>query len=317
MSLDPRSAPTPTALTVSLTRRQRRARSGSPAQEGTQEYALGVGWARRAGRAPGVVVAAAVLGASLFVIVPVASAKSMWIPTQGLRWQYQLQGKLKTNLCVVPKSGGACVRPNVYDVDLYAPDGVTPNTAAVAAIHAIGAHAVCYVDAGTWEDFRPDAGAVPRVGQGPAQRLARGALARHQGHRGPACPSSPPGWRSAQRPASTLWTSTTSTGTPTRRDSRSPPPNSSPSTRISPPSPTPMACRWASRTTSTSWASSRARFDFAVNEQCAQFNECDAYDGWTAAGKAVVEVEYRAKPAPLLPERRPCTDATPCRRAWP
>ena len=85
----------------------------------------------------------------------------MWIPTQGLRWQYQLQGKLKTNLCVVPKSGGSCVRPNVYDVDLYATDGVTPNTRGGAAIHAVGAHAVCYVDAGTWEDFRPDAGEYP------------------------------------------------------------------------------------------------------------------------------------------------------------
>jgi hypothetical protein len=33
-------------------------------------------------------------------------------------------------------------------------------------------------------------------------------------------------------------------------------------------------------------------FDFAINEQCAQFKECWFYDGWTAAGKAVVEVEY-------------------------
>ena len=42
-------------------------------------------------------------------------------------------------------------------------------------------------------------------------------------------------------------------------------------------------------------------FDFAVNEQCAQFNECDAYDGWTAAGKAVVEIEYHAKQARYCP----------------
>ena len=119
-------------------------------------------------RTPGAIVAALVLGASLFVMTPVASGQSMWIPTQGLQWQYQLQGKLKTNICAVPASGGACVRPNVYDVDLYAPNGVTLNTAAVAAIHALGAHAVCYVDAGTWEDFRPDAGEYPASVKGLA-----------------------------------------------------------------------------------------------------------------------------------------------------
>ena len=37
-------------------------------------------------------------------------------------------------------------------------------------------------------------------------------------------------------------------------------------------------------------------FDFAINEQCAQYTECNAYDAWAAAGKAVVEVEYRGRP---------------------
>jgi len=86
----------------------------------------------------GVIVAAVVLGTSLVAMAPAARGKSMWIPNQGLQWQYQLQGKLNTGLCVVPQVGGSCVRPNVYDVDLYATNGVTLNTAAVAAIHAAG-----------------------------------------------------------------------------------------------------------------------------------------------------------------------------------
>jgi len=110
----------------------------------------------------GVIVATVVLGTSLVAMAPVASGTSMWIPSQGLQWQYQLQGKLNTSLCVVPQDGGSCVRPNVYDMDLYATNGVTLNTAAVAAIHAAGAHAVCYVDAGTWEDFRPTPASTPR-----------------------------------------------------------------------------------------------------------------------------------------------------------
>ena len=45
----------------------------------------------------------------------------------------------------------------MFDVDLYASDGTTPNTASVSQIHGNGAHAICYVDAGTYENFRPDA----------------------------------------------------------------------------------------------------------------------------------------------------------------
>ena len=38
----------------------------------------------------------------------------------------------------------------------------TPYAAAAArALHAAGRHVICYVDAGTWESFRPDAGAFP------------------------------------------------------------------------------------------------------------------------------------------------------------
>src|SRR5262249_53908013 len=84
-----------------------------------------------------------------------------WKPPVGIRWQYQLQGDVDTSQCVVPWIGGACARPPVYDVDEYATDGVTPNTAGVAAIHATGAKAICYVDAGSYENFRPDAAAFP------------------------------------------------------------------------------------------------------------------------------------------------------------
>ena len=83
------------------------------------------------------------LGCILLVIAALApggsataSATGLWVPAQGLRWQYQLQGKLNTTLCTIPATGGGCVRPNVYDVDLYARDGIMINTAGVAQIHA-------------------------------------------------------------------------------------------------------------------------------------------------------------------------------------
>jgi hypothetical protein len=247
-----------------------------------------------------VVVAAVILGASSFVIVPVAGARSMWIPTQGLRWQYQLQGKLKTNLCVVPKSGGACVRPNVYDVDLYAPDGVTPNTASVGAIHAIGAHAVCYVDAGTWENFRPDAGQYPASVKGlsngwPGERWldirATGVLLPIITNRVAKCAAA--GFDAVDFDNVDGYTNTT--GFPlTAADQLTFDQDLAAIAHAS-------GMSVGLKNDLGQLGQLQASFDFAVNEQCAQFNECGAYDRWTAAGKAVVEVEYRAKPARYCP----------------
>ena len=93
-----------------------------------------------------------------------------WEPSPGARWQYQLEssdrglrptGGIDVGICQPPASGGPCVRPQVFDIDLYQDGRIsgndhTVNTAAVKAIHRRGAHAVCYVSAGTAERFRPD-----------------------------------------------------------------------------------------------------------------------------------------------------------------
>jgi hypothetical protein len=93
------------------------------------------------------------------------SGGALWTPALGARWQYQLQpnatyastGGVNVAITAAPYGGGGAVAPDVFDIDLYASDGKTPDSAGVAAIHAAGGHAICYVDAGTYEDFRPDA----------------------------------------------------------------------------------------------------------------------------------------------------------------
>ena len=64
---------------------------------------------------------------------------------------------MNVGICEVPFAGSPCVRPDVFDIDLYA-IGKTPtlNSAAIDAIHADGGHAICYVDAGSIETYRPD-----------------------------------------------------------------------------------------------------------------------------------------------------------------
>ena len=77
---------------------------------------------------------------------PPAGSGELWIPAIGLVWQWQLsEGTIDLD-----------VEAQVYDVDLFD----TPRET-VAALHARGRKVICYLSAGSWEDWRPDAGAFP------------------------------------------------------------------------------------------------------------------------------------------------------------
>jgi hypothetical protein len=79
--------------------------------------------------------------AVLSVLVSTApSAVAMTPPPTHASWQWQLSSPLDTS-----------VAAQLYDVD-----GVDTSAATVAAIHKGGGYAVCYVDVGTWENWRPD-----------------------------------------------------------------------------------------------------------------------------------------------------------------
>ena len=72
-------------------------------------------------------------------------AGSPWIPAQRTTWQWQLTTPVDTS-----------VAADMYDIDLF------DNSAAVVdGLHAQGRHVVCYLDAGTYEPGRPDAGSFP------------------------------------------------------------------------------------------------------------------------------------------------------------
>jgi hypothetical protein len=80
-------------------------------------------------------------------ISPEATALPVvWHPASNTSWQWQLQGQpIDTS-----------VRVDMYDIDLF------DNTAdVVAALHDQGRKVVCYVNAGGWEDWRSDAGQFP------------------------------------------------------------------------------------------------------------------------------------------------------------
>jgi hypothetical protein len=100
-----------------------------------------------------------------------ATTGARWTPPVGVRWQWQLEGAagqhpqtggIAVAICEPPFGGGDCVRPDVFDIDLYVDPqiagryGYVANTAAVEAIHASERHAIGYVTAGDIERWRPD-----------------------------------------------------------------------------------------------------------------------------------------------------------------
>ncbi|MER7187482.1 endo alpha-1,4 polygalactosaminidase [Streptomyces hyaluromycini] len=74
------------------------------------------------------------------------SAGAVWKPKPGLAWQWQLDGE---------------VEPTV-DVPVYDIDGFENSKADVAALHRAGRKVICYVNVGAWENFRPDKDGFPR-----------------------------------------------------------------------------------------------------------------------------------------------------------
>ena len=234
---------------------------------------------------------------------------SCWYPNLISRWQYQLQpgkgfaatGGIDVAISTTPFTGGAAAHPDVFDIDLYVDSSVagnvtTPNTAAVNAIHAIGARAICYLDAGTWENWRTDAGQFPASLLGmnngwPGERWLdirqTGQLLPLMEARVQACAQA--GFDGVE------WDNVDGyanrTGFPL-----------SPSDQIT--YDTDLAglahtygLTVALKNDVGQLAVLAPSFDYAVNEQCQQYRECGGYTtSFINAGKAVFQVEYKLKP---------------------
>jgi hypothetical protein len=68
-----------------------------------------------------------------------------WALPKALTWYWQLTGTVNTSH-----------NANAYDID-----GFDNTASTVASLHAGGHHAICYIDVGTWENWRSDASSFP------------------------------------------------------------------------------------------------------------------------------------------------------------
>ena len=281
--------------------------------------------------APSEPAAALQQGAACPGCPPPAPCEGCWEPEPGTRWQYQLEGRagrfeetggIDVDICAVPYGGGACVRPEAFDIDLYVDSEVsgdidTVNEAAVDAIHADGRRAVCYVNAGSIERYRPDYGRFvafdrrcdgcligepfsrrfpnefwANISNGSGQRTFLLARMRDRVSRcvdagfdavefdvvdAYAQPAGRTGWNVTAR----------------------------------------QQLAYNTRLANVAHAAGLSvglkndlgqivklepYFDFAVNEQCFEFDECGRYRPFLDAGKLVVEVEYGTPLAEFCPD---------------
>ena len=195
----------------------------------------------------------------------------------GQTWHIDLEAPVDTT-----------VRADWYDIDLF-----DNSAAVVSALHARGGRVICYFSAGSSEDWRPDFASLPRAGLGsaldgwPGERwldvrnagvrsvmAARMDRARAMGCDG-VDPDNVDGYANANGFGLTA------------------------SDQLA-------YNRWLAaqaharglvvglKNDVEQIASLVSSFDFAINESCFQYDECDQVAAFTRAGKGVLNIEYGA-----------------------
>jgi signal transduction histidine kinase len=204
----------------------------------------------------------------------------IWVPAPHSTWQWQLTTPVDMS-----------VRAKVYDIDLF------DNPASVVAtLHRKGRRVICYLDAGTYENFRPDATQFPKSVLGntngwPGERWldirrlsvlapimrARFELCKHKGFDaveadnvdGYANGSGFPLTASDQLRYN-KWLAHTAHS---------------------------LGLSIALKNDVGQVAQLEPYFDFELDEQCFQYSECSQLHPFIAAHKAVFEVEYNLAPS--------------------
>lgn len=226
-----------------------------------------------------------------------------WVPAAGAPWQWQLSGRLDLSVPVP-----------TFDVD-----GFDTSASQVASLHALGRHAICYLDMGGAENYRPDYGLFPAsvlgntVGGWPAERWVDvrqiAALQPIITSRFDMCRTK--GFDAVEADLADGYAN--NTGFPISQADQ---------------------LRWndhlaaEAHTRGMSFALKNAPelaarevtvADFVIVEECEQYSECGAFLPFVAAGKAVLHTEYQGTVSKIC-SRRPVGFSTMKKRlelgAW-
>jgi hypothetical protein len=213
---------------------------------------------------------------------------TIWLPAASSSWQWQLTGTLDQT-----------VAAQMFDVDLFDTAATT-----VASLHALGHKVVCYVSAGSYEDWRPDAAQFPALVKGkgldgwPGEQWldvrqwdalrplieARMDLCRSKGFNGIEL-DNVDGYQN-------------DTGFPlTASDQLT-------FNRALAASAHARGLSVGLKNDLDQVADLVGSFDWALNEECFTYHECDQLHPFVAAGKAVFNVEYTLATDQFCPQAR-------------
>jgi hypothetical protein len=217
-----------------------------------------------------------------------ATPSAIWRPQPGLTWQWQLTEPVDTK-----------VDAQVYDID-----GADNGADVVATLHAAGRKVICYVNTGAYESFRADAGRFPTSVLGspngwPGERW----LDIRQ-------------WRVLRPIMAARFTECADKGfDAVEADNVDGYENDSgfPLTAADQLTYNRMLAALAHddhlaiglKNDVDQVRDLLPDFDFAVDEQCVEYAECDQLAPFTAAGKAVFHVEYTLPLAEFCPQTAP------------
>jgi hypothetical protein len=214
------------------------------------------------------------------------AAPAIWVPPMSTSWQWQLTGTVDQT-----------VDASMFDIDLF-----DNSATVVAALHAQGRKVVCYISAGTYENWRPDASAFPAAVLGSGVdgwagekwldirrldllgpiMLARMDLCQQKGF-------------DALEPDNIDGYANNSGFPLTAQDQLN-------------------YNQWLASAAHARGLSIGLKndldqvaqlvgsFDWALNEQCFQYNECNLLAPFTSAGKAVFVVEYTLATTAFCPQ---------------
>jgi hypothetical protein len=215
-----------------------------------------------------------------------AGAASYWTAPVNATWQWQLSVPIDQT-----------VDASVYDIDLFENEA-----SVVASLHAQGRHVICYMDAGTWEGWRPDASKFPASVLGSADpgwteekwldirqlsiieplMEARFKLCKEKGFDGIEA-DNVDGWQN-------------STGFPITAAEQLTYDEWLANTAHS------LGLSIALKSDTQQIPELEPYYDYSVDEECVEYSECSLLEPFVKAGKPVFEVEYAKTPSQFCAE---------------
>lgn len=214
-------------------------------------------------------------------------AAARWQPRPGVGWQWQLSGTVDTSV----------------DVPVYDIDGFENSAGVVAGLHRAGRKVICYVNAGAYESFRPDAARYPKalLGRGDGWDGERWLDIRRLGRLRPLLAARFDMCRTKGFDAvepDLLDGYANDTGFPLTAGQQLA------FNRMVAELAHQRGLAVGLKNDLDQVPALVGDFDFSVDEQCAQYEECDALTPFIAAGKAVFHAEYELTPSQFCPQGR-------------